>query len=359
MKRKVIIVLLLVAIAAFICIPLLKNNTTETIEMATFKTPYDNIQVAFGKELPLAFYAPEGLTKLELYYSDSLLQTFNAPSGKEFTYRLASDYYGVGTRAAVLRSYYPDGTFQNNVLNVRVVSDIAPVNMISKMIQTLPHDTQNYTQGLEFSDGKLYESTGDPGQAGKTTLGIVDMASGTFSSLKNGLDATYFGEGITILGNTLYQLTWKNGMCFTYDKNNMILKKETFTYSGEGWGLCNNGKEIIMSDGSEYITFRDPSNFRVLRTIQVYDNVQARTNLNELEYINGKIYANVWQTNTIIAIDPATGKVLEQIDATELEILGKNNGDVLNGIAYNPATKKTYVTGKYWSKLFEVNFVNE
>jgi glutamine cyclotransferase len=228
--------------------------------------------------------------------------------------------------------------------------------MLVKVTKEYPHDTQNYTQGLEFNNGKLYEGTGDPSQQGKTVVGQIDLKTGGFSGLKNGLDQTYFGEGITIFGNELFQLTWRNGKCFVYDKNTMQLKRD-ISYTGDGWGLCNDGKALIMSDGTERIYFRNPKTFQIIRTIDVYDNVGPRTFINELEFVNGKIYANIYQTNTIIAIDPLTGKVLEEIDASALEISGKSGGDVLNGIAFNPLTNKTYLTGKYWSKLFEVQFI--
>lgn len=133
----------------------------------------------------------------------------------------------------------------------------------------------------------------------------------------------------------------------------MELKKD-FTYTGEGWGLCNDGKQLIMSDGTERITFRDPKTFSILRTIEVYDDNGPFVKLNELEYINGKIYANVWMTNLILVIDPFTGKVLEEIDASALALVGKMGGDVLNGIAYDPKTNKIYMTGKYWGKILEV-----
>jgi glutaminyl-peptide cyclotransferase len=180
------------------------------------------------------------------------------------------------------------------------------------------------------------------------------LETGAFSEPKNGLDATYFGEGITIIGDLLCWVVWWNSKCFVYDKKTMVLKNE-FTYVGQGWGLCNDGKVIMMSDGSERITFRDPKSFQATKVIEVYDNVGPRTQLNELEYIDGKIYANVYTTGTVLVIEPTTGRVLQEIDANELVVRGKNGGDVLNGIAYNKLTKKLYMTGKYWPKTFEVS----
>jgi glutamine cyclotransferase len=169
------------------------------------------------------------------------------------------------------------------------------------------------------------------------------------------LDATYFGEGITIFGNAIYQLTWQEQKCFIYNKESLQLEREV-SYVGEGWGLCNDGKLLIMSNGTERLTFRNPKTFAVERTIEVYTHQGPVTNLNELEYADGLIYANVWMTNKVAVIDPMSGKVLAEIDATDLVLEGKQSGDVLNGIAYNPTTKKWYMTGKNWPKLFEVMF---
>jgi len=325
----------------------------ELVEGATFKTPGD-LQIQYGKVLPLKINVPDGLKKVELYYNDSLVKTFPGKKGEQ-SFNLIAYYYGVGAWNAILRSYFADGTQQDESLNIRVTSDITPTDYKIAIVNTYPHNKENYTQGLEFSNGQLYEGTGDPGQQGKTLLAKVDLNSGAIGT-KIGLDnPNYFGEGITILGDKIYQLTWKNGECFIYDKNTLQLDKKSFRYTGQGWGLCNNGKQLIMSDGTERIYFRDPKTFGIIRTIEVYDNIGPITELNELEYIDGKIWANVYMTNRVVVIDPNTGMVLEEIDCTELEIQGKNGGDVLNGIAHNNG--KIYMTGKYWDKLFEVKKV--
>lgn len=322
--------------------------------MAEFKIPGD-IQAKFGDDVPIKFSIPEGLVKVELLYNDSVFETWNNPKAQLRTVALKTNYYGVGTRYLVLRSTYKDGTVLENSHRMRVVSDVVPELLFVKIIKEYPHNTESYTQGFEFDGNQLYEGTGDPGQQGKTIVGPVSLETGNFLEPKNGLDATYFGEGITILGDLLYQVTWQNSKCFVYDKKTMMLKSE-FSYVGQGWGLCNDGRSIIMSDGSERLTFRDPKSFQATRVIEVYDNVGARTQLNELEYIDGKIYANVYMTGTVLVIEPNTGKVLQEIDANELIVRGKNGGDVLNGIAHNKLTNKTYMTGKYWSKTFEVQF---
>lgn len=353
MKRTGIIILLILVLGAFILVPLMNSTgKSESSEMATLDLR-GNIQAIFGDEIPITFSIPDGLQKVELIYNDSIFETWNQPKEQKRTIAFKTNYYGVGSRPLVLRSTFKDGTVLESSTIIRVVSEIAPELLKAKIVKEYPHNPEAYTQGYEFDGNQLYESTGDPGQLGKSTIGKVALETGVFNGAKNGLDHTYFGEGLTILGDWVYQLTWQNQKCFVYDKNTMELKNE-FSYQGQGWGLCNDGKSIIMSDGSEYLYFRDPKTFQIKHYIQVYDNVGPRTNLNELEYVEGKIYANVYTSSSIITIDARTGKVLEEIDASELILKGKNGGDVLNGIAYNKLTKKLYLTGKYWSKTFEV-----
>lgn len=354
MKRFAIIALLILAAGAFIIVPMLKGNDTDvdTAELATFN--FDGyLATPYGKDTPIAFTVPEGpITKVELIYNDSLFAQWKNPKGK-ITFLLDADFYGVGTRSLVLRSTFTDGTTEEDPRMMRVLSDISPKPLIATVVKAYPHDATSYTQGLEFDKGQLYEGSGNPNNSGESKIGKVDLNTGQFT-LKNALDATYFGEGITIFGDELFQLTWQNGKCFVWDKNTMQLKRE-YMYTGQGWGLCNDGRFLIMSDGSERITFRDPKTFRPVRTIEVFDDQGPRTNLNELEYVNGKIYANVYTTNMVLTIDPLSGKVLEEIDASALVVAGKMGGEVLNGIAYNPLTKKLYMTGKYWGKILEVN----
>ncbi|WP_343748222.1 glutaminyl-peptide cyclotransferase [Fluviicola sp.] len=355
MKRYGIIILLVLIVAAFIIVPLINKSGrgSEEMAIAKFETP-GNIMVEYGQEVPVKFTVPEGLVKVELLYNDSVFETWNNPKAQTRTVAMQTNYYGVGAFPMVLRSTFQDGTSLENSILVRVASDIDPELVFVKVLKEYPHNKENYTQGFEFDGNQLYEGTGDPGQQGKTLVGPISLETGQFIEPKNGLDATYFGEGITILGDLLYQLTWQNGKCFIYDKKTMVLKGE-YSYVGQGWGLCNDGKVIMMSDGSERITFRDPKSFQAIRSIEVYDKEGPRTYLNELEYIDGKIYANVYTTGTVLVIEPTTGRVLQEIDANELVVRGKNGGDVLNGIAYNKLTKKLYMTGKYWTKTFEVS----
>lgn len=214
-----------------------------------------------------------------------------------------------------------------------------------------PHDTTAFTQGLVYEDGFMYESTG---LYGKSTLRKSDHESGEILKIRR-IPDIYFGEGITIIGDSIYQLTWKSRKGFIYDKHNLH-KTGTFQYDTEGWGLTTDGSNLIMSDGSSTIFYLDRNNFKVIRKLDITYKGVPLTKINELEYINGKIYANIWQTNNIAVIDPRTSEVETMIDLEDLigEYLYSDNSRVPNGIAYNRNTGSVYITGKLWSKLFEI-----
>lgn len=220
------------------------------------------------------------------------------------------------------------------------------------IVATYPHDTSSYTEGLEFYQGQLIESGGN---YGKSKLFSYDLTSGK-SSRTIPLDAKYFGEGITVVNDTLYQLTYKEQVVHAYSVKDFKKIKE-FSINGDGWGLTNDGKNIIASNGSSNLYFYEPGTFRLLKTQLVTENGSPVVNINELEYINGFIYANQYQYNYILKIDPNSGQVVGKMDLTDLMNKIKTQHpyvDVLNGIAYNPETKKFYVTGKYWPQIFEL-----
>ena len=219
---------------------------------------------------------------------------------------------------------------------------------------TYPHDTSSYTQGLEFYKGKLYEGTGNKGFS---KLMQVNLETGK-PVQQLSLPPAFFGEGITILQDTLYQLTWQEKVVFVYDPITFKKIKE-LPLSTEGWGITNDGKNLIVSDGSSNLYFYDPSDFRLLHTQGVTEGGSPAINLNELEYINGYIYANQYEYNYILKIDPASGQVVAKMDLSELvnRVRSKDPQiNVLNGIAYDSATKKIYVTGKWWPELYEIQF---
>lgn len=296
----------------------------------------------------------DDIQKLELFMNDSLLKSWNSPKIGKVSYMLQTAPYGVGEQELALKVVTTNGETYSELRLLRVLSDIIPEIWSYEIIADYPHSISNFTQGLEFNDGQLYESTG---QKGESKVAKIDLMTG--KDIANyGLDATHFGEGITVLGDKVYQITWQTGRCFTYDKNTLQPLNKDFSYSGEGWGLCNDGKNLIMSDGSEVITFRDPENFSTIRTIKVYKEDGPVTNLNELEYIDGLIYANVWMSNSIVVIDPKTGCVVAAIDGSKLVTAGRGQiGEAFNGIAYNPADGLIYLTGKRWNKLFKVRIL--
>jgi glutaminyl-peptide cyclotransferase len=216
--------------------------------------------------------------------------------------------------------------------------------------RALPHDSDAFTQGLEYVAGFFYEGTG---LKGRSSIRKVKVDTGEVVQ-KRDVARAYFGEGITLFGGTLFQLTWQSGLAFTYDPVTFA-PKGSFKYSGEGWGLTHDGTHLIMSDGTEYLRFLDPATFREVRRIRVTGVGAPLKNINELEYVNGEIFANVWMTDYIARIDPASGRVNGYIDLRGLLPVRERSADaVLNGIAYDAAGKRLFVTGKLWPRVFEI-----
>jgi len=222
-----------------------------------------------------------------------------------------------------------------------------------EVVREFTHDDHSYTQGLFFDGGKMYESTG---QWGESTFREVDLESGK-AIRKLDFDEKYFVEGSVMLDDLLYILTWTSKVAFVYDAATLEYKK-TYSYPREGWGLTTDGKQLIASDGSSRLYFMD-KDFTVQRSVLVKLDGKNVRNLNELEYIDGKVWANVYTTDTIVIIDPSSGKVEATVDCSGLlpRQLRDQRTDVLNGIAYNPADKTTYLTGKYWKRLYQVKLV--
>lgn len=225
-----------------------------------------------------------------------------------------------------------------------------------RIIRSHPHDPAAFTQGLTIADAQLYEGTGLYGQS---SLRRVDLPTGgVLQSLA--LDSQYFGEGIAVVGDRIYQLTYQTGVGFVYDRTTFKKLKE-FTYRGEGWGLTYDGQRLIMSDGTDTLRFWDPETLGELGRLRVRDGDDAIRNINELEYVDGAIYANVWQEERIARIDPKTGVVTAWIDMSNLlTATERSRGvDVLNGIAHDPRTGHFLITGKLWPWVFEVEFVKK
>lgn len=224
-----------------------------------------------------------------------------------------------------------------------------------EILHTYPHDSNAFTQGLVFVDGHLYESTG---RQGHSSLRMVDLATGWVLK-EYDLPKQYFGEGLTDWGDTLVQLTWTSGVAFVYDRSTFTVRR-TFHYTGEGWGLTHDSTSLILSDGSATLRFLDPNSFREIRKLNVRDeNNRPLPNLNELEYVRGQIYANIWHEDRIARISPRTGRVLGWIDLSGLLKADEISDPeaVLNGIAYDANSDRLVVTGKLWPKLFEIKIM--
>ena len=227
-----------------------------------------------------------------------------------------------------------------------------PKSISYSIIGTYPHDTSSYTQGLIIYKGSMYEGTGNYGHS---RLLKVDLKTGK-SERAISLDPKYFGEGVTILNDTVYQLTWKEKTVFVYTLKDFKKIKE-FTVDIEGWGLTNDGKNLILSTGGSDLYFYEPVTFRLIKTQTVTDAGSATYNINEMEYIDGFVYANQYQAPYIFKIDPVTGQVVAKVDLTSMWDRIKTidpDADVPNGIAFDDATKKIYITGKWWPELYEI-----
>lgn len=247
----------------------------------------------------------------------------------------------------------------NSANTATAKSESAPIYTY-EIVKSYPHDSKAFTQGLVFREGILFESTGEYGDS---TLRKVDLNSGKVLQ-KYEVPEDYFAEGMTILGDKIYQITWREKTAFVYDMNFKLLKE--LRYSSDGWGLTHDGTNLIMSDGTHVIRFLNPETFQTVRTIVVNrENGKPLINLNELEYVKGEIWANIWHSedaeilgkpNYIARIDPQTGKILGWIDMSSVspEDVNRDSENTLNGIAYDEASDRLFITGKNWKKLFEI-----
>lgn len=328
------------------------SNRTKN-ESAYFLSPEAGSSVSVGDEVKLKLRFPEGKSADSVVYfvddqrfsavKDSQLVVFSTATAK------------IGSRLFTAK-IYANGQVEELSTNVLIKPAQAPEQFGYKVLATFAHDTSSYTQGLEFHDGIFYESDGE---YGGSSLRKVEPLTGKVLK-KQDLANEVFAEGLSIMGDKLLQLTWQENVGLVYNKNSFVLQGQ-FPYqnSREGWGLCNNGERFYKSDGTNQIYFLNKDTYQEEGFIEVYDNQGPVDSLNELEYIDGKIYANVYQTDKIVMIDPKTGAVTGEIDLSGI-LQPKDryaNTDVLNGIAYDKVGKKLYVTGKKWSKLFQITLV--
>ncbi len=292
---------------------------------------------------------------------DSILYSINGnPATKNNTFDLTGKRLGKHIIAAIV---FYKGNKNKKVMNTVIkLATHKPAYYTYEIINTYPHDEKAFTQGLEFYNNNLYESTG---QYGESTIRKVDLKTGKVLQSAS-LDKKYFGEGITIFNKKIHQLTWQSNKGFIYDVDS-FKKEGSFSYgkSKEGWGFTHDSINLIKSDGSKKLWFLNPDTHKELKFVEAYTNKISTSKeismLNELEYINGKIYANVWQKNFILIINPKDGTIEGVVDLNGLQKQAGQQGlnNVLNGIAYNKNTNQLYVTGKRWNKLFEIKLTKK
>lgn len=320
--------------------------------LLTWQTPNANTVVKPGDSLNLSWeWGGEQSVTFQLLFNELVIAEQLPLEPRKFAFKIPQKT-PPGIQKLRLSARDSKGfVLETSDRSIVVLSDKKPENLDYMLVRTLPHDPDAFTQGLLVDEGYFLEGTG---LNGKSNLRRVDINSGKVQD-QVALSQEFFGEGIAVMGNKLYQLTWQNHACFVYDKHK-FQKINQFYIPTEGWGLASDGQQLVMSNGTEFLFQVDTSTFQSVRTISVYDDQGPVKGLNELEFIEGLIWANIYQTDKIAIIDPASGKVLaylnlEGILPAEDET---DETDVLNGIAYDGQNKRIFVTGKNWPKLFEI-----
>ena len=301
------------------------------------------------------------MDRLELYINGENHQSWNQPENDLF--EVKTDRLELGIYSIEIRG------FKNNKLisadgRLLMINSQEPLKEIDyELVSSYPHNPNNFTQGYEFHHGKLYESTGNPNNQGTTKVAEIDYKTGA-STREITQPNPIFGEGISILGSKVYQISWRDQKCFVYDINTFQLDT-TYIYSGEGWGLCNDGSSLIMSNGTHELVYRDPLTFEVTKRISVHSDRGPITNLNELEFHNGSIYANLWRNelrnqedsrmnfSKIVQINPKNGQVKGFFDIRNLIERSIKSG-VPNGIAFRESSGTFWITGKNWNEAYEI-----
>jgi glutamine cyclotransferase len=324
-----------------------ERSTTPRIKKETkLVSPKQNLRISPDESVTFEIKSKNVSIDSIVIEGDGLKSTFTE---NKFVAQIVSKR--VGKQRIKLTSYFGEKkeTLYSKVI---VIPTEAPAELTYEVVNTFPHDPDDYTQGLLIADGFLYESTG---QTGKSALKKKNITTGEVIEQLN-LSDDLFGEGLALIDDKLYQLTYTTGACFVYDMN--FEKLGSFNYQGEGWGLTQYNGNLLMTNSSEKIFIRETSNFTVIDEFEVYDNNGKIESINEMEVIDGKIYANIYQKDIIVVIDPESGAVEQRIDMDGLLTAQENSkADVLNGIAFDQKNNRIFVTGKLWPKLFEVKFI--
>jgi len=330
------------------------NRSRKPAVQITIASVHKNIIYGDDINIGIAVKLKDGELKETKLFVDSVLVA--SSSETEFTSYLKK-FKNIGKHTLKAVSVKTDGVEGVYYKTFEVLSDIVPEQLNYEIVQTHPHNQDFFTEGLEFNDGFLYESTGE-----NKTSGIYKTNHKTGKILQSvKLADRYFGEGITIFNNRIFQLTYKTKIGFVYEKENMALVDSFSFESVEGWGMTHDEQNLIMSNGTNVLTYINPATYKTVKKLQVYDDKEPVLYLNELEYSEGYIFANVYTTNLIVKIDPLTGKVIAKANLDGILTMSNSEKqvDVLNGIAIDPATKRMYVTGKFYPKLFEIKLVKK
>ena len=329
------------------------QNTVKRVSVIKIDSPKAGEMFTIGDKIDIQL----SLKELDISIDSLIVETKGkktelSPGNLNFTWQTID--LNTGTNQLKVSAYSKGNKVDSYNLKLRFKSDIKPELYECKIVNTYPHDKKAYTQGLFYDNGIMYEGTG---QNGQSSLRKVDYKTGKLLA-ELSLEAKYFGEGITAFKDKIIQLTWRSKTGFVYDKSSFKLIT-TLKYATEGWGITTDGERLIMSDGTQTIHFLDPEYFNEIGKVEVYDQDGPVDSINELEYINGLVYANIWQSEYIIAFDPKTGKVLKRIDCRKIVPNGYQGeqDNVLNGIAFDQENNRYFVTGKRWPSLFEVKFV--
>lgn len=330
------------------------SSPTSSSEAVIFKleSPKYNSQFTYGQAISFAIHVEQPVDSIHILYQDKLIHT-----DTKTNFSLQSSAFGAGKKSIKVKLYSQNGTATKNSQFI-INSDIVPETIEYKVVNSYSHAITSYTQGFEFDGGVLYESTG---QYGESTLQKTDYKQAKNLGLQK-LEDRYFGEGLTIYNDKVYQLTWREKKCLVYDKNNLdFLFELNYPYQFEGWGIAAYKDQLMVSDGTSKIRILSPEDFSLISEFTVVDDKGDVNALNELEVVNDVVFANIYRTNLIAKIDIASGRVLGYLNLKELEeqITKHDEIDVLNGIAYHKEKNSYFVTGKNWPKIFEITLLNQ
>ncbi|MDO7614108.1 MAG: glutaminyl-peptide cyclotransferase [Crocinitomicaceae bacterium] len=358
-KPYFILTLIFLSTLFFSCTETSENEDDKLIDFG-FESSRLNFAVKKDATLPFNCKNAKLMDAIELYVNGEKYKEWSNPSSTSFEVNVNLN---LGVYSMELRGYQKNKLISADGRNLIVNAAEKPLELIYDLIGSHPHNSTHFTQGYEFHNGKLFESTGNPNNDGSTKIAELNEKTGS-SIREKGQPNPIFGEGITILGSNIYQVSWQNQKCFVYDLNTFEMDT-MFIYQGEGWGLCNDGESIIMSNGTHELVYRDPFSFKIIKRVSVHTDKGVVTNLNEIEYHNDRVYANVWMSEQrrqqdpgvdltkIMEINPKNGTVTGILDIKGL-VQKSNKKGVPNGIAYRKSSNTFWLTGKYWNEAYEV-----